>query len=261
MTLWVFGDSYAQQYPGLEDQWMQQVANTIGTDVKSFGLVGSTIEYTSMQFNSARKNIKQGDVVIIALTSHNRRWFFKDYPTHTGQPIEDTTIMSPVFDYSPTGYNEIDEALNLYEINLKNQEVNDACLYNFLYNINSFAKNIHTILLVNFFDCEYAANRIKKELTHLHIAHEKMIMPSLMEYTKKHLLEVTDHLLDTRVNHLCRRNHYVLAKKIIANIEHNKVIDLSREFHEDFYDYSCLEDSEFYNNELFHGIVFDTRMQ
>jgi hypothetical protein len=262
MTLWVFGDSYAEQYDGLKEQWMQQVADALDMPVKSYGKVGSTIEYTSSMFNSVRHRFNKDDVIIVALTSHNRRWFFKDYPHHTAQPLPGESFREPKFEYSPTGYAEIDEALHDYEECLKNQDVYNSYLFNFLYNINSHAKQtgIHTILLVNFFDTEYVVDMIKSELTHLEIAHEKSLTVSIMEYTRKHILESDLHIIDSRVNHLCKRNHTVLAQKIIDNIKYNKPIDLSTGFFQDFYDDFKLNDIDFYNDELFKGVVFATRI-
>lgn len=260
MTLWIFGDSFAHHYPGLEGQWTKQVADKLKTDIKAFALVGSTLEYTSQKFNEQRHNIKSNDKVIIALTSHNRRWFFKDYPHHTAKPAPMTTIISPTFDYGPTGFNDIDDALNMHELHLKNQDINNSYLFNFLYNINNFARDVHTILLVSFFDVNYWTDTIKRELTNLHIPNGITLRPSIDEYTKEHLLGEADQIADVRVNHLCRRNHFVLAKKIIDNFEHGDSINLSAGFHKHFYNHSLLEDREFYEYELFKGTIFDTRM-
>ncbi len=254
MTVWVFGASYAEYYEGLHDQWMQRVAAGLGTDLQVYSVAGASSEYTYYNFNSVRQNIKEKDVVIIPLTTTTRRWFFKDYPHHSAQPVPGTDFKDPKVIYDPTGYPEIDEALQMYEEHLNHLDVFNTYLLDFLYNVNYLTKqkNLHTIILESYWDTEYFLKDKKTEFPYLHFSIEKLLSVSLDEYSKEYLIQDNFSTNDKKVNHLLRTNHIILADKILDNIKYNKPIDLSRGFAKHLVKIGSFTDPEFVEKEMFN---------
>lgn len=257
MTIWVFGDSYAEQYNNLDKQWMQLVSDNLQTDIRSYGLVGSSAEYTYMSFLNVRKEIKEQDIIIIMLTTHSRRWFFKDYPNHTAQPAPGTDYKAPVSIYNSTGINEVDEALLQYEDNLNNLIVFETYLQNFLYNLDHITKklNLHTIIIPNFYDTQYFLEDKKNLYPNINFANGIIVDASLNEFTKDYLIEFSTSEVDVRVNHLIKLNHIILANKIINNIKNKSIINLSSEFVKHIIDKNKLYNKDFIEDQLFGGIL------
>jgi hypothetical protein len=257
MTLWVFGDSYAEHYSSLNDQWMTSVANVLNTDLKCFGLVGSSTEFTFNSFLNVRNQIKKNDIIIILLTTHSRRWFFKLYPSHTANPQIGTDYKNPVSVYEPTGFNDIDDALKLYEEFLNNQSVFESYLENFLYSLDYLTKklNCHTIIIPNFYDTGYFLKDKKELFPNLSFAKGMMVDISLNEFTKDYLIEYTTSTKDLRVNHLMKYNHNVLGNKILNNIQNKIEIDLTMDFIKHIINKDKIMDNEFIKDELFNGIL------
>ena len=255
MTLWVFGDSYAEQCPNLNDQWMKRVADHLGTNVRSFGLVGSSTEFTYHSFNNIRNEIKEHDIIILTLTTPSRRWFFKRHPSHTAQPVPGTNYEEPSLKYNSTGFKEIDDALAFYETYLNNHEVYKSYLQNFLHNLNSFTKklNLHTIIIPNFYDTLHLLKDIKEQYPNIHFANGMMVDISINEFTKEYLIEHSSLAVDVRVNHLLKDNHFILADKIIDNIKNKSNIDLITNFKKHVITKEKMSNKEFINDQLFGG--------
>jgi hypothetical protein len=257
MSLWVFGDSYAEQYPNLKDQWMTRVANLLDTDVRSFGLVGSSVEFTYHSFNNIRNEIKENDIIILALTTPSRRWFFKRHPSHTAQPIPGTNYKEPSLTYNLTGFKEIDDALAFYEAYLNNHEVYKSYLQNFLYNLDNFTKklNLHTIIIPNFYDTLHFLKDVKDQYPNIYFANGMMVDVSLNEFTKEYLIEYSTSTVDVRVNHLLKSNHIILADKIIDNIKNKSIIDLELDFDKHVFTKEKMNNKEFIDDQLFGRVI------
>lgn len=68
-TLFVFGDSYAEDTPG---SWTRLLSNSLGFNLKNFARGGSCLEFSYIKLLENIKKIKKGDVVIFVLTSSVR---------------------------------------------------------------------------------------------------------------------------------------------------------------------------------------------
>lgn len=258
MTVWTFGDSYAESYQK-PDQWMHRVATKFDYQVNSFGRVGSSMEYTFDKFYSVRNQISNNDIILLALTTYNRRWFFRQHPEHTAYPAPQTSFLNPKLIYSDTGFENINEALELYEDNLKNMKVHETYLLNFLYNLDyvSQKQNTKTIVLINFYDTEnFLANK-KSEWPNIHFAEEKLLSISLNEYAKAYFSKHDFSKKDVRINHMIRSNHIILANKIIDYIIDNVPVDLRYGFNEHIIVEGFEDDYDFVKNELFSGILIE----
>jgi hypothetical protein len=258
MTVWVFGDSFAEHYPGLKEQWMQRVTNELKTDIVSFGLSASSVEYTYQKFNLIRNKIKENDVVIVALTSYQRRWFFKYYP---GDLVK---IYNPggFDDYkeylkAPSGNPKEEEALIAYADNLNHKELQEIYLLNFLYNLDYITKklNLHTIVLINLYDINQLMKDKKDLFSKIHFSENMMLDIYLKEFTKEHIINNALATMDPRVNHMIKSNHIILANKILDNIKNNTPIDLGAGFVENVINEKTLEHQQFINDELFFGFL------
>lgn len=257
MTLWVFGDSYAEQYNGLKEQWIQCTSNRLEQNIRCYGLVGSSAEYTYNTLLNVKNEIKEQDIIIIMLTTHSRRWFFKDYPNHTAQPAPGTDFKQPVSIYNSTGFDDVDNALSLYEDCLNNLIVFETYLENFLHNLNYFTKklNLHTILIPNFYDTQYFLNNKKKMFSNIYFANGIMVDISLNEFTKEYFIEYNTSQKDVRINHLLKDNHLILADKIVDNIKNKSNIDLTTNFNKHIITKEKMNNKDFINEQLFGGIL------
>lgn len=267
MNLWVFGDSYAEIFKSLNDQWANIIAKELGANIKSYGLAGSSVEYTYKKFNLVRDDINKGDIIIIALTTHSRRWLLKNYPGQTSTPdVENKGYTFSVV--SPTNNAEEQEAINLYyqflnHNNLLKNVVNETHLTNFLYCLDYITKkkNLTTIILINFFDTNEWIEDKKECFPNLYFAKDMMLLISLNELTKKAMVSLDTSTQDLRVNHLIKSNHLILANKILSYIRNKTPIDLSEGFVKHVLDQKKLKDPSFIETELFWGYMFRARMK
>jgi len=175
----------------------------LGTDLQSLALNGSALEFTYQRFNIARKKIKQDDVIVIALTDFDRRWFFKNYPQFAEQ------------DCSPTDNKKENKAIKLFRRHLDHKEIHHTYLIDFLYNLESLVDEIraHVIILPNFADVENFFKDKKDLFPLLNIANGK-------------LDNIADKSIDANLNHLSNDAHTRLAQQIINNVRNKESITL-----------------------------------
>lgn len=262
MTLWVFGDSFTELYSDLKDQYTQIVANEFNTNVLGFGLSASSIEYTYHKFNQNRKNFKENDILIVGLTSYNRRWFFKYYPGNLVKIYNPGTFDDyKEFLNSPTNNPKEIEALTLYADHLNHKEIQKDYLINFLYNLNYTTKQqkLHTIVFVNLYDIFVLMKDIINEFPYLNIAENMMLDISLEELSKDYIINFDRSIYDLRVNHITRSNHKILAKQIVDNIKLNTTIDCKKGFKKNLVSFEAINNDEFKDNELFGGYLLKLR--
>jgi len=258
MTVWVFGASYAKLYKDLTDQWTQQIAAGLNTDLRNFSIAGSSMEYTYYNFNNNRQDIKNNDVVIIPLTTNSRRWFFKDYPAHSAHTAPGTDFRTPKSIYDSTGYPEIDLALEKYEDYLNHHAVFNTYLYNFIMNIDylTYKKNLKTVVMISYYDTEYFFKDIKNDFKHVHFAKGKLVDISLNECRKDFInsIDIGGSFQDLRVNHMIKSNHTILANKVIDYVNYNREVVFNG-FIEKILGLGTWNDPEFVEKELFNGAI------
>jgi hypothetical protein len=241
MTLWTFGDSFAQPFDHPK-QWLNQVATTLRHEHKAFGYSGSALEYTYRKFYEIRNDIHDNDIIVISLTDLHRKWFFKHEPN-----IWKT--------YLNEDCKELAQAMDSYRLHLNsNVDVAHTNLYNFLYVVNDISEYTRTVIVANFYTEYELLNKWAAEFNNLHIAKGVLFEVSLSEFSRTvKKKEGFENFLagDSRANHLTRSNHTVLANKIIDCVNYNKTVDLTQGFVSSTIDEAILEDSHFVNNELF----------
>lgn len=244
MTIWTFGDSFSKHFEHLPDSWVERTAKILHQDVKSFSKPLSTLEYTFFKFNEERNNIKKNDIVIITITTLVRRWFLKDQPFR----VLDLT-------------KEQIESFENYMKYLRHfDEMHKIFLINFLYNVNDLSKkkNLHTIILPNFYDFDDIFMKITPELSNLHIARGRIGIISDQEFRPEIVaMSGIDWFMksDIRYNHLMKTNHRILSDKIVDNIKNKTTIDLTKDIIQGVLDNRLLTDPIVFKNELFDGAI------
>jgi len=245
MTLWVFGDSFAQMKDNTPEQWMQKAATDLGTTPWSMGLNGSSLEFTYHRFNIARKKIEGNDVVVLVLTGLDRRWFFKDFPGHNSNT-------------SPRGDKKETKAIELYREHLDfNPDVHKVYLIDFLFNVHALTEklNLHTIIIANFLDVYDFLLDKRNRFPLFNFANGILLDVSMYEYTYEFFDKDNQGKTygdnDRRLNHLLKTNHLILAKKIVENVKNKTTIDLTTEFEKHLMSEDAVNDPTFSKNELF----------
>lgn len=244
MTIWTFGDSFSKHFEHLPDSWVERTARILEQDVKSFSKPLSTLEYTFFKFNEERNNIQDNDILIITITTLIRRWFLKDQPFRV---LDLTQEQVEAFEYYMKYLRHFDEMHKIF-------------LINFLYNVNDLSrkKNLHTIILPNFYDFDEIFMKLSPELTHLHIARGRIGIISDHEF-KPEIVSMSgvDWFMksDIRFNHLMKSNHKILSDKVIDNIRNHTVIDITKDIIQGVLDNRLLTDPIVFKDELFEGAI------
>lgn len=258
MTVWVFGASYAKNY-GFKDQWMAKVAQGLDTKLFCYALDGCSLDYTYQKFSSVRNQIKENDVVIVALTTQVKRWFFKHKPEQNIVIQYDENTTPTNFKFTTVTKNPKEgEALAAYYESLNNTEAYENYTINFFYNLEYITKklNLHTIVLTSYYDTEIWLEDKKELFPSLNFSIDKLLDVSLLEYTKRYFVDMPQGITDVRVNHLTKSNHEILANKILDNIKNKIPIDLTKGFIKHILDMETMKDPNFVHKELFGGIAF-----
>lgn len=242
--IWTFGDSFAKHFKqskyfrDLDQSYVEHISKVLKQPVKSFARPLLTLEHTYEKVNEVRNDLSRNDIVIVALTNVDRRYFWKNQPLKTLYLEEHEQ-----------------DAVNHYRECLENQlEIQATYLENFLYNINALSKKLelHTIIIPSFQDSD-AILKTFDQFDCLHIPNCSLAEVSFKEFKIGNM--VTGLNDDVRVNHLCRKNHAVLTKKIVANITVKESLDFTNGFETDFLTNELLKDPNFTKDQMFDGIM------
>lgn len=227
--LWAFGDSALWERNFLtgdyaHETWINILADELNLELQNHALGGTSIEWVFYTYHRALENIKKGDVVILALTSINRRWVVSRDPAFT-QPalLEDLPFSKQVVDFK--GYTQEEMTAFDYLLNNVNAELMQIQLELFIDAVAAHQKEKEFVVITmpsttitekcdisrpNFINC-YGNfyNIAKREVTPE--THPRVIP-------------------DPRVNHIVGANHLILAKKYMEAIRHGGTIDLNNGF-------------------------------
>jgi len=211
-TVWAFGDSYTTCLQ--PDQWIQQIADKLGYNAKTFGCGGSALAYTYYKFKEQYKNIKKDDIVIVCLTTLERRWFIKNDPEAASNLL-----------YGVETDVKLSEAYKQYTLYLnQNKELEELYLELFLNFLNVNSSN-RTIVISGFNDTLDVVKNINHNYENIHcVTKGSLVDVSFGELNKVRLT------LDPRPCHLIKSNHTILANKVLDYIKENKEIDLKKDF-------------------------------
>jgi hypothetical protein len=233
--LWAFGDSALWESNFLTDEyahetWINIIADELDLEVENHALSGTSIEWVFYTYHVALKNIKKGDVVILGLTSLNRRWVVPRVPAFTQVALLE------------------DLPFSKYMIETKGHTLEEMSAFKYL--LNNVNTELMQIQLELFIDA-VAAHQKEKEFTVIAMPNTSITekcdisRPNFIncygnyyDIAKREVTSGTDVRVvpDPRVNHLVGANHLILAKKYIEAIRHGGIIDLNNGFLERFLD-------------------------
>ena len=245
MTLWVFGDSFAAKHWRKESDfpyYYRTVADSLTTNCVICGRGGTSAEYTYDQFYKNKANIKQDDVVLIALTTPSRRWFF---PTRPGL----TSFLS--FETNSYEYTEQElGAFEQYMLHLDHQLLFDLAMTNFLYALELFAsrQTVKTIVMPCFPNVVTLADKLG--LSEVKLAKGNLWDVNRDEYSADLIANIGSIIHDGKPNHLTATNHKQLAEKLLQTIENNDPLDLTTGFVKGTYTSESIKDPEYKKIEL-----------
>lgn len=230
MTLWVFGDSYANGYMEKPWFWSKSLANKLSTDIRNYGVPGSGLEFTYTEVQKYYKEFQSGDSVVVCLTQLHRQYFFVDNPKISIIQSFDNPFIVPK-DIKRT----YQKAFSLFVEKLYNENNSKVNLTNFLFFLQHLAdtKGIKIIALSCFSDVDNFISSIKEDVPSIQLASGNLFSISENECASKDVVEVFYHY-EARANHICKRNHTVLCDKLFDCLHTNNPINLTTGFHSKF---------------------------
>jgi hypothetical protein len=232
--IWFFGDSYISSYK-LAKSWTINVQEEfIDYDSENLGLPGSSLDYLYYIYNKRRTEIKEGDIVILTLTTYHRLFLKHEIPGKN-------SFLFPDFIHTQgEGHEWINEGHEYYGhfvSDLFNLPVHEALKNVFLNSLqyDAITKGIKIIVLpvdkckISEKDSITTVNNTRHGLLGVSgeqhqakfgigISHEWFKHEKFREYDK------------SLANHLTPRNNEILANKVIRNIKTNEPIDLATEW-------------------------------
>lgn len=253
MTIWVFGDSYMDNYDTLTQYkqisengtipWTKQFETKLNQKVHNLGRCGSSPDYSYTKFNENRHLIKSKDVVIFGLTSLDRRWFKRERPYMT---VVHSEIVLNMFDK-----NERD-AVKKYLLYLEHPELYETYLLDFLYNLHSLTRelDLHTIIIPCMFSEMELLETLMKRFPRFHFVEGCLAEVTRKQYTDEFCGKWKNMVFDGMVNHLIWSNHTVLYEKIKNNIINDDPINFFTGFLENVISQENIDDQTFFLNEF-----------
>ena len=236
--LYVFGDSFSipqehmnevfgpdgkdVQFLPLEKTWTTIVNENIneGSEYVNDAVLGCSNAYIYYRLVERESLFKEGDFVIIQLTSVHREWFFEDKPY---MAIQLATKITPGIDVTEEQY----QALEMYKRHLY---FDRRSLIHYSMFLDSLAHKVRVYgergircLILPGFDNVPGVKGNLTETSGLEFDREK----TAMTYYKK--------TGDMRFNHFSEVNHKILADKIIEFFNTGRLVDLKTGFQTGIY--------------------------
>jgi len=219
-NLWVFGDSFSTVSPENlgYNTWPELVAKELQVDQYiNHADHGVSNDYIFYQLTSHAANMQAGDYVIIQLTNKNRQWFFEN---------QHHLANFHILDFEKQVTNDQEHAVKEYIKHLQNDSLDDIrytqLILSLMYISNS-ARHLRILILPGFTEIDG-------------------INGTLMEVCDKEFKSVSivnkwykeQGYIDSRINHMSKNNHAILAEKIISFFKTGKTIDLKTGFEQEF---------------------------
>jgi hypothetical protein len=225
MNLHVYGCSYSIgssfKHPKLWDytkNWIDIVAKELKVkNVENHSQFGVSNEFIFKKVIENSITWKDGDFVLIQLTSVVRKWFFPDDPA-----------LSNITNMRTGVYTDGQEkAIKNYITHLQNSQLDDiiytAYVYSLLY-VKATKPNINILVIPGFSDFP----GVNGNLTDNVCDAEFDCVDTLHKFYGK-------HHWDPRLNHMTYENHKVLANKVVDYFVNQTELDLTSGFSKSIY--------------------------
>lgn len=243
-TLWITGDSFSVTIP--DDQhiipWTMQLANQLNYNLKNNSEWGVCQDWSWDFINREKLNISSNDQLIVVLTDPARFWYFEEIPSLTNSHVLDFSGLVENKNRTQAASNYIQY---IQRPSLDTQMM--AHRLGWLNNLATLKSWKKPIILVAF----------------------DMYLPDLSDFNnlvfsdgclrsidqREHTEDFKLKTIDVRYNHLCLRNHSVLANKLYNTIINNENLDLHTGFHTHILSNNSMEDPKFIETDLSPWLV------
>jgi hypothetical protein len=259
--LWIFGDSFANLVVDSPDRiWQRQLVQQLcqhentSIELHVVGLPGSSQDWALEQFVLSGQLIDKDDWVIFVATSPSRYWYFKDKPSLSNWHILD-------FDEACT--REQSKAVELYIKHIQRLELDvlqcASRMGLIAYETHRLDRRPVIVIPVS----SMTAGPADRYTVDIKWALGDLSTVQFNEYSnpaeaaRRSRESVPGYFegVDCRYNHLCLRNHDVLAEKIFQAFINDSKLDLTTGFHREFVDVDWCKDPEFVEQELNQQLV------
>jgi len=233
-SLWIFGDSFS--VPGkVEDsddliawQWGLNLANKLHMVANFIAEYGVSNEWIILQLNSYLKEFKPGDKIIVQTTQANRFPFLDDTPSLSNmQGVEQSSIKGLLT-------KEQYKAISLYYKHIQTDEKDQL-------------RHEANISFLNTMKWLLSQNNIELVIIP-GFAHPKVvplpgpqIIGTLQTISKNEFITnkagekwYARGYPDTRLNHICKDNHEILADRLYEYLKNKRTLDLATGYRSTF---------------------------
>lgn len=248
MTLWIFGDSYADGYKEQPWFWSEALASKLNVPIKNYALSGTGLEVTYTRIQEHYKEFQKGDCLVICLTQFHRQYFIPEYPQISIAVSLDNVFITPKEIKS-----KYKKAFNLFTEKLYNENNPKVNFKNFLFFLQHLTDKLGltTIGLPCFEDVNLYLNSCRSEFPTLKLSTGHLFSVSTTECIDEKTIAIF-YELEARANHMCRRNHTILSDKLFDTIVNNTPIDLNTGFHTQFLSREVATNIEFAQEEFLY---------
>jgi hypothetical protein len=238
--LWAFGDSALWERNFLTDEyahetWINTVADELNLELQNHALGGTSIEWVFYTYHRALQNIKKGDVVILALTSINRRWVVSRDPAFT-QPalLEDLPFSKQIINFK--GYTNEELLAFDYLLNNVNPILMQSQLELFIDAVAAHQKEKgFTVIPVPSTTITEKCNINRPNFINCHGNFYNVAKREVTPETHPRVIP------DPRINHIIGPNHVIMANKFVNAIRNGGTIDLNTGFVENVLDDEAIQ--------------------
>ena len=275
-TLWSLGDSYAEKWDD-DRNYIRIIGAKLDLNIKSgieLAIGGTSLPHLFItQWLKLRDRIGTGDLLLIALTSPTRTYFWEKYPRVSNTSTIKThragkKSIKSVKHGDDSGSDLTDQeiiAFNDYYVYLHRNDLHLAWLQTWLIEVDLVCARAgaNAVILDCFGDLKNltSSNGVNDQLRKSHIASHLAEFGRLDGYTglvsstglssiiRGHgdlysvsLSELGDDVTrqwflnndDPRMNHLGADNHTILANKIVSSVTHRTKLDLTSGWHTNY---------------------------
>ena len=248
--LYIVGDSFGSiedTKDVVENCWTRLLASKLGVDrVINNSLLGAGQDFAWFSLHNWITEIRPNDYLVVLLTHPGRFWFFDEFPHLAKTELFDG--IEHEIGYARC-YAAIEYAKYIQRPQLDEQWMLDRLGW-LAYSIRSYG--IKNVLVVQAIDqyCDIESKfpdlNISKGNLGDHVSLEE-VKPRV---SNEEYLNVVA-MRDPRYNHMCLRNHVVLADKMYNSIVNNTKLDLtSPDFHKGFLTKESIADPGFQASDL-----------
>ena len=231
-TLWIYGDSFSTDYKDEEWIWTRALAHRFADQnliahYKNASVAGCSNDWISTQIAHDIDTWQQGDSVIVIPTEPSRQWWFADAPE-----LSNIISMrgSPEAKSYTQRFPERVTAVNYYYTQIWRNTV-DSMRYEQMIawlKLHALDRGVNLVLMPAFdVPTDY------KGIVHTQGSLTETVCNGEF-INDKEMSQWYSTGLDTRYNHMCKRNHAVLVDKLWERFTQGTPVDLTQGFDTQF---------------------------